>query len=120
MASVASLIQLKTKTTQNTTSSSASGIYTTILYTIVYNQQKDPQYRETGHEVNASIPRGKMKIWEEGKDGHFYLKNIYKTIQRQLANLERNWRTGTTRKLDCGLRDPGTPFTLSDKYLAAA
>jgi len=73
--------------------------------------------------VWEKIARLKEIEWKSGpigKDGHFYFKNIYKTIQRQLANLERNWRTGTTRKLDCGLRDPGTPFTLSDKYLAAA
>jgi len=47
---------------------------------------------------------------------------MFKTIQRQLANLERNWTSGncTTRKFDCGLEDGATPFALSDKYFVAA
>jgi WD40 repeat protein len=61
--------------------------------------------------------------WQSGPagiDSHFHFKNLYKTIQRHLIKLERNWRTGncTTRKFDCGLWD--TPFALSDKYLVAA
>ena len=73
-------------------------------------------------EKIARLKEIEWKSGPTGKHGHFYFKNIYKTIQRQLVNLERNWRTGncTTRKFDCGLPDTATPFTLSDKYLAAA
>ena len=80
-------------------------------------------------EKIARLKEIEWKSGPTGKDGHFYFKNIYKTIQRQLVNLERNWRTGncTTRKFDCGLPDIATPFVyqgvlniLSDKYLAAA
>jgi WD40 repeat protein len=72
-------------------------------------------------EKIANLKEIEWQSGPTGQDGHFYFKNIYKTIQRQLVDLERNWRTGncTTRKFDCGLQDGCTPFVLSDKYLLA-
>ena len=60
------------------------------------------------------------QIGPSGQDGHLYYKNIYKTIKKQLFELERNWNTGncTFRNIDCGPGGADLCFKLGEKYIA--
>jgi hypothetical protein len=73
-------------------------------------------------EKIANLKEIEWQSGPTGKDGHFYFKNIYKTMKTLLVNLERNWRSGnyTNRNFDCGLQDGTKPFALRDTFLAAA